>query len=67
MVPRLEITDLERPQAIEKLDALDKKVALATLPRPYDPHGRLFIDFAEHLRNYAGTDRAPVAYEPVRY
>ncbi len=67
VVPRLEITDLERPQAIEKLDALDKKVALATLPRPYDPHGRLFIDYEEHLRQYAGSDRAPVTHEPVRY
>lgn len=67
VVPRLEIRELERPQAIEKLDALDKTVALANLKRPYDPHGPLFIDYEEHLRHYEGTDRAPVAYEPVRY
>ena len=67
VVPRLEITDLERPQAIAKLEALDKTVALANLHRPYDPHGPLFIDYEAHLRTYEGTDRAPVTYEPVRY
>ena len=67
MVPRLEIKELERPQAIEKLDALDKTVAFANLKRPYDPQGALFIDYEEHLQNYDGTDRAPVSYEPVRY
>lgn len=67
VVPKLEIKELERPQAIEKLDALDKTVALANLKRPYDPHGALFIDYEEHLQSYEGTDRAPVTYEPVRY
>ncbi|MFN8593534.1 MAG: Coenzyme F420 hydrogenase/dehydrogenase, beta subunit C-terminal domain [Thermomicrobiales bacterium] len=64
---RLEIRDLDKPQAIEKLAALDLKVALETLPRPYDPHGNLFISYDEHLSHYAGTDRAPVTHEPVRY
>jgi coenzyme F420 hydrogenase subunit beta len=67
VAPRLEIRDLDRPQAIEKLDALDKSVALATLARPYEPDGPLFIAYEEHLRHYAGTDRAPVTHEPVRY
>jgi coenzyme F420 hydrogenase subunit beta len=67
VIPRLEVRDLERPQAIEKLDALDKTVAFANLKRPYDPHGPLFIDYADHLQHYAGTDRAPVDDEPVRY
>jgi coenzyme F420 hydrogenase subunit beta len=67
VAPRLEIRELDRPQAIEKLDALDKSVAFKSLQRTYDPDAPLFIDYEEHLREYAGTDRAPVAYEPVRY
>jgi coenzyme F420 hydrogenase subunit beta len=64
---RLEIRELDRPQAIEKLDALDKSVAFKSLRRRYDPDAPLFIDYEEHLRQYAGTDRAPVTHEPVRY
>jgi coenzyme F420 hydrogenase subunit beta len=67
VAPRLEIRALDRPQAIEKLDALDKSVAFKSLPRTYDPDAPLFIDYEEHVREYAGTDRAPVAHEPVRY
>jgi coenzyme F420 hydrogenase subunit beta len=67
IAPRLEIRELDKPQAIEKLDALDKRVASEHLLRPYNPDAPLFIDYAEHLRHYDGTERAPVAYEPVRY
>ena len=67
VAPRLEIRELDRPQAIEKLDALDKSVAFKNLQRIYDPDAPLFIDYEEHLREYAGSDRAPVADEPVRY
>ncbi|HLI50620.1 MAG TPA: Coenzyme F420 hydrogenase/dehydrogenase, beta subunit C-terminal domain [Thermomicrobiaceae bacterium] len=64
---RLELHDLERPEALEKLDALDKKVAAGALKRPFDPEAPLFIDFAEHLQHYAGSDRAPVTHDAVRY
>ncbi len=67
VAPRLEIRELDKPQAIEKLDALDKSVAFKNLKRTYDPDAPLFIDYEEHLRQYAGTDRAPVTHEPVRY
>jgi coenzyme F420 hydrogenase subunit beta len=67
VAPRLEIRALDRPQAIEKLDALDKSVAFKNLRRSYDPDAPLFIDYEEHLRQYAGSDRAPVTHEPVRY
>jgi coenzyme F420 hydrogenase subunit beta len=67
VAPRLEIRELDKPQAIEKLDALDKRVAFENLHRSYDPEAPLFIDYEEHVQNYDGTDRAPVAYEPVRY
>ena len=67
VAPRLEIRALDRPRAIEKLAALDRSVALGALQRPYDPDGPLFIDYAEHVRHYEESDRAPVTHEPVRY
>jgi coenzyme F420 hydrogenase subunit beta len=67
VAPRLEIRELDKPQSIEKLVALDKRVAFESLRRPYDPDAPLFIDYEEHVQNYEGTDRAPVTYEPVRY
>jgi coenzyme F420 hydrogenase subunit beta len=57
---RLELRDLDRVEALHKLDALDKKVALASLERPFDPDAPLFIDYEEHVGWYAGSDRAPV-------
>jgi coenzyme F420 hydrogenase subunit beta len=56
---RLELRDLDRVEALHKLDALDKKIALKTLERPFDPAAPLFVDFEEHVRAYGGTDRAP--------
>jgi coenzyme F420 hydrogenase subunit beta len=58
--PGLETRALDKPEALDKLDALDKKVALAALQRPFAPEAPLFIDHADHLRDYEGTDRAPV-------
>jgi coenzyme F420 hydrogenase subunit beta len=57
---RLELRDLDRVEALHKLDALDKKIALRTLARPFDPAAPLFVDFQDHVRTYEGTDRAPV-------
>ncbi|HET6810633.1 MAG TPA: Coenzyme F420 hydrogenase/dehydrogenase, beta subunit C-terminal domain [Acidimicrobiales bacterium] len=61
--PRLEIRDLDRPEALHKLNNLDKKIAFSTLQRPFDPDGSLFIDFAEHVDSYAGSDREPAWIE----
>jgi coenzyme F420 hydrogenase subunit beta len=58
---------LDKPQALDKLDALDKRVAFSSLKRAFDPDAPLFIDYEEHLNNYAGTDRGPVEHEAVRY
>ncbi len=58
---------LDKPQALDKLDALDKRVAFSSLKRAFDPDAPLFIDYEEHLNDYAGTDRAPVEHEAVRY
>ena len=57
VVPRLEIKDLERPQAIEKLDALDKTVALANL------HSSLrsrTVRSSSTTRSTCGTTRGPI-------
>ncbi len=57
---RLDVRDLDDPDALLRLDRLDKRVAKASLQRKLDPDAPLFIDYAEHLNAYAGTDRAPV-------
>jgi coenzyme F420 hydrogenase subunit beta len=64
---RLELRPLDKPQALDKLDDLDKRVAFNSLKRAFDPEAPLFIDYEEHLNEYAGTDRAPVEHEAVRY
>ena len=63
----MELRPLDKPQALDKLDGLDKRVALDSLKRAFDPDAPLFIDYEEHLNDYAGTDRAPVEHEAVRY
>ncbi len=64
---KLETRPLDKPQALDKLNALDKRVAFGSLKRAFDPDAPLFIDYEEHLGNYVGTDRAPVEHEAVRY
>ncbi len=56
----LDVGPIERPEALVKLDQLDKRIAVAALARPLDPDAPLFIDFAEHVEAYGGTERAPV-------
>jgi coenzyme F420 hydrogenase subunit beta len=58
--PRLDVRDLDDPEALLKLDRLDKRIAERTLKRKLDPDAPLFIEFEEHLGCYEGTDRAPV-------
>ena len=61
--PRLDVRALDDPDALLRLDALDKRIAERSLQRKLDPDAPLFIDYAEHLSHYAGTDRAPVVRE----
>ncbi len=58
--PSLEMGEIEHPEALDRLDRLDKSVTGAHLRRTLDPAGPMFVDFAEHLAAYEGTDRAPV-------
>ena len=64
---RLELRPLDKPQALDKLDGLDKRVAFSSLKRAFDPDAPMFIDYEDHLNDYAGTDRAPAEHEAVRY
>jgi coenzyme F420 hydrogenase subunit beta len=64
---RLELRPLDKPGALDKLDALDKRIAFGSLKRAFDPDAPLFIDYEEHLERYSGTDRAPAEHEAVRY
>src|ERR687893_437025 len=64
---KLELRELDKPQALDKLDTLNKRVAFNTLKRAFDPEAPMFIDFEEHLENYSGTDLAPVEHDAVRY
>jgi len=55
--PRLDVRTLDDPDALVRLDNLDKRIALRSLERPFDPDGPLFIDYEDHVANYAGTER----------
>jgi coenzyme F420 hydrogenase subunit beta len=57
---RLDVRDLDDPEALVKLDRLDKRIAERSLQRKFDPDAPLFIDYEEHLRSYEGTSRQPV-------
>ena len=56
----LDVRDLDDPDALLRLDRLDKRIASRSLQRPFDPGAPLFIDYEEHVRNYEGTARQPV-------
>jgi len=57
---RLDFRELDNPEALVKLDGFDKRVAFESLRREFDPEAPLFIDYAEHVAAYEGSDRAPV-------
>ncbi len=57
---RLDFRELDNLVALEKLDAFDKRIAFDSLRRPFDPDAPLFIDYADHVAAYEGSDRAPV-------
>ncbi len=60
--PRLDIRALDDPDALVRLDNLDKRVAFRSLGRPFDPDGPLFVDYEAHVRHYAGSDRRAVVH-----
>ncbi len=62
---RLDLRELDNPGALVKLDSFDKRVAIDSLRREFDPDAPLFIDYAEHVSAYEDTDRAPVVAGPL--
>jgi coenzyme F420 hydrogenase subunit beta len=60
IVSEVDHLPIEHPEALERLDRLDKKIAFTALNRPFDPAAPLFIDFTDHVERYAAGDRAPV-------
>ncbi len=58
--PSLELAEIARPEALDKLDRIDKSIATGSLRRALEPDGAMFVDFADHLAAYDGSDRAPV-------
>ena len=57
---KLDVRGLDDPDALVRLDNLDKRIAVRSLQRKFDPDAPMFIDYDEHVRNYDGTDRQPV-------
>src|SRR5580693_7722070 len=57
---RLDFRELDNPEALVKLDAFDKRIAFDSLRREFDPDAPLFIDYADHVKAYEDSDRAPV-------
>ncbi len=49
---RLDFREIDNPEALVKLDTMDKRIAVDTLHRTFDPEAPLFIDYAEHLAAY---------------
>ncbi len=60
---RLDFRDLDDPEALAKLDRLDKRIAFDSLKRAFDADAPLFIDYADHAALYAESDRRPVLTE----
>jgi coenzyme F420 hydrogenase subunit beta len=57
---KLDVRGLDDPSALIRLDELDKRIAVNSLERKFDPDAPLFIDYEDHVRNYEGTERRPV-------
>jgi coenzyme F420 hydrogenase subunit beta len=50
------LTDLE---PVARAERRNRRRALRHLRRRYDPQGSLWVSYSEHLRAYAGSERAP--------
>lgn len=57
---KLDFRELDDPDALLRLDGLDKRTAVKALQRQLDPEAPLFIDYEDHVRSYRGSTRQPV-------
>ena len=57
---------LEDLEPLKKMEARNRRKAIAAMEREYEPEGPLWISYSEHLENYMGTEREPVESPPFR-
>ena len=57
---------LEDLEPLKKMEARNRRNAIAAMEREYEPTGPLWISYSEHLENYMGTEREPVESPPFR-
>ena len=57
---KLDIRTMDDPDALVRLDNLDKRIAFRSLERTFDPDAPLFVDYEDHIRDYADSDRHAV-------
>ncbi|WP_276255822.1 Coenzyme F420 hydrogenase/dehydrogenase, beta subunit C-terminal domain [Halomontanus rarus] len=62
----LETTALEETDALDRIAAWNRRRAVDTLPREFDPEGSVGITYEEHREAYDGTDREPEPLNPAR-
>ena len=62
---RLDLRELDNPGALVKLDSFDKRVAVDSLRRTFDPDAPLFIDYAEHVVVLRGHRPGPGGGRPL--
>ncbi|RKD88050.1 Coenzyme F420 hydrogenase/dehydrogenase, beta subunit C-terminal domain [Halopiger aswanensis] len=62
----LETTEIDRPEALEKIAAWNERRAKSILPRGFDPEGEIGIAYEHHREVYDGTDREPQPLNPAR-
>lgn len=57
---------LEDLESLRKMEARNRRNAIAAMERGYEPEGPLWISYSEHLESYVGTEREPVESPPFR-
>jgi coenzyme F420 hydrogenase subunit beta len=57
---KLDVRTMDDPDALVRLDNLDKRIAFRSLERTFDPDAPLFVDYEDHIRDYADSDRHAV-------
>jgi coenzyme F420 hydrogenase subunit beta len=56
----MESAPLEDLEPLKKMEARNRRNAIAAMEREYEPDGPLWVSYSEHLDNYMGSEREPV-------
>ncbi|MFC6716495.1 Coenzyme F420 hydrogenase/dehydrogenase, beta subunit C-terminal domain [Natrialbaceae archaeon GCM10025810] len=62
----LESTEIDVPEAMDRLADWNRRRARSIVPREYDPESPVGITYEEHRAAYDGTDREPEPLNPAR-